>query len=101
MLEFPYAGSPDVSWNKKIAIYTHKEKTMYQQRANGGFRSRASFPITPEQIQGLNVICEKTGLSFSALCSCAVNKIIADYVQNGSFTYPESAKSALREPVSS
>ncbi len=62
---------------------------MYQQRANGGFRARASFPITALQVQGLNVICEKTGLSFAAVCSCAVNKVIADYVQQGCFVYPE------------
>ncbi len=62
---------------------------MYQQRKNGGFRARASFPITPMQIQGLNVICEKTGLTFAAVCARGVDKIIADYVRDGVFNYPD------------
>lgn len=62
---------------------------MYQQRSNGGFRARASFAITPLQIQGLNVICQKTGLSFGAICTKAVDKLLADYIRDGAFVYPD------------
>lgn len=62
---------------------------MYQKNQNGRWRMRASFPITPEQIMGLNVICEKTGLSFAAVCARGVDKILADYVEHGAFVYPD------------
>lgn len=71
---------------------------MYKQRPNGGFRARASFPITPLQIQGLNVICEKTGLSFAAVCARGVDKSIADYVEHGVFKYPD-ATPTVPEPL--
>lgn len=51
---------------------------MYAKKANGGFRLRASFPITTESVESLNALCAKTGLSIYALCDIAVRRLIAD-----------------------
>lgn len=64
---------------------------MYQQRANGSYRMRASFRVTTVQVEGLNVICRRTGLSFAEVCSKAVDKLIADYVRDRQFVYPDVA----------
>jgi hypothetical protein len=41
---------------------------------------RASFPIAPEQIEGLNPICERLGITVGKACQMAVNDFI--YVEN-------------------
>lgn len=51
---------------------------MYAKRASGSFRLRASFRITPELVEGLNVLCAKTGLSVDALCQIAVRRLVDD-----------------------
>ena len=51
---------------------------------------RASFPVTPKQILGLNTICEKTGLNFSEVCSRALDITLEKYLNEGRFIYPDS-----------
>lgn len=51
---------------------------MYEQKKDGGFRLRASFPITPELIMKANRVCELEGLSMYSLC----RKALAEYVEN-------------------
>lgn len=65
---------------------------MYKKKANGTFRLRASFPVSPDQIKGLNVICEKTGLSFSEVCSKSLDIALKTYIDSGTkqFSYPDS-----------
>lgn len=50
----------------------------YKRRADGRFRLRASFDITPELVEGLNSIAGRTGLSVAFLCLLAVERLIAD-----------------------
>lgn len=61
---------------------------MYKKRPDGSYRLRASFRVSPQQVEGLNVICQKTGLSFSDVCSKAVDIAIDKYVVQGQFVYP-------------
>lgn len=66
---------------------------MYKMHQNGKFRMRASFTVTPKQIQGLNVICERTGLSFADVCAKALDITLAKYVQEGDFNFPDQTPS--------
>lgn len=64
---------------------------MYKQHKTGKFRSRVSFDLSPELITHVNAICSRDKLSFSAVCT----KAIEDYVKNqgltGSYPLPELA----------
>jgi hypothetical protein len=64
---------------------------MYKQRSDGTYRLRASFKIEPRQVEGLNVICIKTGLNFSEVCSRAVDIVLEKYVKDGEFSYPDES----------
>jgi hypothetical protein len=48
----------------------------YRERNRGGFRCRASFPITTELIVAGNAICERTGISFAELCQRALRAYV-------------------------
>lgn len=61
---------------------------MYKQKANGSFRMRASFAVTTMQVEGLNVICRRTGLSFSDVCSKALDITLSAYVRDKQFRKP-------------
>lgn len=58
----------------------------YQQRASGGYRQRASFPITTALVQDLNTICEATGLTMAQVCVRACEVLAQRYVIQGHFT---------------
>lgn len=62
---------------------------MYKQKPNGTFRMRASFQVSTQQVEGLNVICRRTGLPFSEVCSKALDITLAHYVKDGQFVYPD------------
>ena len=62
---------------------------MYKQKSNGTFRMRASFAVSTQQVEGLNIICRRTGLSFSEVCSKALDMTLAAYVKDKAFVYPD------------
>ena len=43
-----------------------------KKNANGGFRARASFPITPQMIIRINEVCEQQGFTFAKACQEAM-----------------------------
>lgn len=49
---------------------------MYQQRKDGSFRMRASFYISPAQVEAINAICQRESLSFGAVCAEAIDLAI-------------------------
>lgn len=44
----------------------------YKQKADGGFRMRASFPVTPDLVMQANKACEIEGVSMYQLCRDAL-----------------------------
>lgn len=45
----------------------------YQQRPSGGFRMRASFPVSSELVQLANRACEIQKVSMAELCKQALS----------------------------
>jgi hypothetical protein len=78
---------------------------MYKKRSNGSYRMRASIPVTTEQVEGLNVICRRTDLSFAQVCAKALDKALQDYIREGGFNYPDKTPlitdSAPQTPLNS
>lgn len=62
---------------------------MHKKKSTSNLLARVSFPVTPLQLKGLNVIYEKTGLSFGEICAKAIDKILDEYVRDGEFRYPD------------
>lgn len=52
---------------------------MYAKNAIGGFRLRASFPISPDLVEGLNAISARSGQSVATLCRVAVQRLVNEY----------------------
>ena len=46
---------------------------------NGGFRARASFPITPEMIIRINAICLARGFTFAKSCQEAMELYASEF----------------------
>lgn len=51
---------------------------MYEQKKDGGFRLRASFPVTSDLIMKANRVCELEHLSMYALCRKALEEYVAN-----------------------
>jgi len=64
---------------------------MYKPHKTGKFRSRVSFDITPELITHVNAICSRDKLSFSVVCTQAIEEYVRNHGLTGDYPLPDLA----------